>query len=95
MLSVEQEAYLHADKKKPFYHTFFKDLDIVLYSWLEVRNQDSQQRIIVIIWPLFGLMKDGRMQREKGLLMNTVGEISFLLRHYKLFTHFGSNSAIF
>lgn len=96
MLSVELEAYFHADKKKTFFCfiCFFKT-DIVLYSWLELRNQDSQQRITVTIWPLFGLMKDGRMQREKGLLMNTVGEISFLLKHYKLFTHFGSNSAIF
>uniref|UniRef100_A0A0A9F6L2 Uncharacterized protein n=1 Tax=Arundo donax TaxID=35708 RepID=A0A0A9F6L2_ARUDO len=40
-------------------------------------------------------MKDGRMQREKDLLMNTVGEIFFLLKHYKRSTLFGSNSAIF
>jgi HrpA-like RNA helicase len=84
-----QEAYLHEDKKGCFSY-------YMLYiSWQEQQNLDSQQRIIVIIWPSFGLMKDGRMQREKGLLMNTAGEISFLLKHYKPFTHFGSNSAIF
>lgn len=63
-------------------------------NWQELRNQGSQRKIMVIIWPSSGLMKDGRMQREKGLVMNTVGEISFLLKHYKPFTLFGSNSAI-
>jgi hypothetical protein len=84
-----KKLILHEGKKACFsYYTLY-------ISWQEQQKLDSQQRIIVIIWPLFGLMKDGRMQREKGLLMNTAGEISFLLKHYKPFTLSGSNSAIF
>jgi hypothetical protein len=39
-------------------------------------------------------MKDGRMLRGKDLVMSTVGGISFLLKHYKPFILFESNSAI-